>query len=83
VFNTPLAEQGIAGFGIGLATQGYTAIAEIQVRLVCGALCQGAGGARVWAVRTSHALSMVCLPPFRPASVSPAASVCGLHLPGL
>lgn len=30
VFNTPLTEQGIAGFGIGLATMGQTAIAEIQ-----------------------------------------------------
>jgi len=30
VFNTPLSEQGIAGFGIGYATMGYTAIAEIQ-----------------------------------------------------
>ena len=30
VFNTPLSEQGIMGFGIGLATQGSTAIAEIQ-----------------------------------------------------
>ena len=30
VFNTPLAEQGIVGFGIGLAAQGNTAIAEIQ-----------------------------------------------------
>nr|XP_033332406.1 2-oxoisovalerate dehydrogenase subunit beta, mitochondrial [Megalopta genalis] len=30
VFNTPLCEQGIAGFGIGLATFGVTAIAEIQ-----------------------------------------------------
>ncbi|XP_068631089.1 2-oxoisovalerate dehydrogenase subunit beta, mitochondrial [Battus philenor] len=30
VFNTPLTEQGIAGFGIGLATAGATAIAEIQ-----------------------------------------------------
>ncbi|OAD55252.1 2-oxoisovalerate dehydrogenase subunit beta, mitochondrial [Eufriesea mexicana] len=30
VFNTPLCEQGIAGFGIGLATAGMTAIAEIQ-----------------------------------------------------
>ena len=30
VFNTPLSEQGIVGFGIGLATQGSTAIAEIQ-----------------------------------------------------
>lgn len=30
VFNTPLCEQGIAGFGIGLATAGVTAIAEIQ-----------------------------------------------------
>jgi len=30
VFNTPLCEQGIAGFGIGLATTGATAIAEIQ-----------------------------------------------------
>lgn len=29
-FNTPLCEQGIVGFGIGLATQGYTPIAEIQ-----------------------------------------------------
>lgn len=30
VFNTPLTEQGIAGFGIGLASIGGTAIAEIQ-----------------------------------------------------
>ncbi|TFK76253.1 pyruvate dehydrogenase [Pluteus cervinus] len=30
VFNTPLTEQGIAGFGIGVAAMGHTAIAEIQ-----------------------------------------------------
>lgn len=30
VFNTPLCEQGITGFGIGLAVTGVTAIAEIQ-----------------------------------------------------
>ncbi|KAF6763912.1 pyruvate dehydrogenase [Ephemerocybe angulata] len=30
VFNTPLTEQGIAGFGIGMASMGHTAIAEIQ-----------------------------------------------------
>lgn len=30
VFNTPLCEQGIAGFGIGLAVNGATAIAEMQ-----------------------------------------------------
>ena len=30
VFNTPLCEQGIAGFGIGLAVCGATAIGEIQ-----------------------------------------------------
>ncbi|VDK54015.1 unnamed protein product [Gongylonema pulchrum] len=30
VFNTPLTEQGIAGFGIGLAVSGSIAIAEIQ-----------------------------------------------------
>lgn len=30
VFNTPLCEQGIVGFGIGLACAGATAIAEIQ-----------------------------------------------------
>ncbi|CAH1233447.1 PDHB [Branchiostoma lanceolatum] len=30
VFNTPLCEQGIAGFGIGMAVMGATAIAEIQ-----------------------------------------------------
>ncbi|OMJ10161.1 2-oxoisovalerate dehydrogenase subunit beta, mitochondrial [Smittium culicis] len=29
-FNTPLTEQGIAGFGIGVAAAGHTAIAEIQ-----------------------------------------------------
>lgn len=29
VFNTPLSEQGIAGFAIGAATSGSTAIAEI------------------------------------------------------
>ena len=30
VFNTPLCEQGIMGFAVGLATQKTTAIAEIQ-----------------------------------------------------
>ncbi|VDN05897.1 unnamed protein product [Thelazia callipaeda] len=30
VFNTPISEQGIVGFGIGLAVAGSTAIAEIQ-----------------------------------------------------
>lgn len=30
VFNTPLCEQGIAGFAIGYASLGKTAIAEIQ-----------------------------------------------------
>lgn len=30
VFNTPLSEQGIAGFAIGAAVVGSTAIAEIQ-----------------------------------------------------
>jgi 2-oxoisovalerate dehydrogenase E1 component beta subunit len=30
VFNTPLCEQGIVGFGVGLAVAGATAIAEIQ-----------------------------------------------------
>jgi 2-oxoisovalerate dehydrogenase E1 component beta subunit len=30
VFNTPLCEQGIVGFGIGLASMGNRAIAEIQ-----------------------------------------------------
>lgn len=30
VFNTPLSEQGIAGFGIGLAASGATSIAEMQ-----------------------------------------------------
>lgn len=31
VFNSPLSEQGIAGFGIGYASMGKTAIAEMQV----------------------------------------------------
>ncbi|XP_076307779.1 2-oxoisovalerate dehydrogenase subunit beta, mitochondrial-like isoform X1 [Tachypleus tridentatus] len=30
VFNTPLCEQGIVGFGIGMAVAGATAVAEIQ-----------------------------------------------------
>ena len=30
VFNSPLTEQGIAGFAIGMAAQGSTAIAELQ-----------------------------------------------------
>jgi len=30
VFNTPLSEQGIAGFAIGMATSGATTIAEMQ-----------------------------------------------------
>ncbi|KAJ1978996.1 hypothetical protein H4R35_001684 [Dimargaris xerosporica] len=30
VFNAPITEQGIAGFGIGMAVMGHTAIAEMQ-----------------------------------------------------
>ena len=30
VFNSPLCEHGIVGFGIGAATAGITTIAEIQ-----------------------------------------------------
>ena len=30
VFNTPLSEQGIVGFGIGAAAEGMKAVAEIQ-----------------------------------------------------
>ena len=30
MFNTPLCEQGIAGFAIGLSVAGANAIAEIQ-----------------------------------------------------
>ena len=30
MFNTPLCEQGIIGFGIGAAVAGTTSIAEIQ-----------------------------------------------------
>lgn len=30
VFNTPLCEQGLVGFGIGVAAMGSTAVAEIQ-----------------------------------------------------
>lgn len=30
MFNSPLCEQGIMGFGIGMAVQGSTAVAEIQ-----------------------------------------------------
>ena len=30
MFNTPTTEQGIVGFGIGMAAAGTTAIAEIQ-----------------------------------------------------
>jgi len=30
VFNTPLTEQGIVGFGIGVASMGHTAIAEVR-----------------------------------------------------
>lgn len=30
VFNTPLTEQGIVGFGVGMAAQGFTALPEIQ-----------------------------------------------------
>lgn len=41
VFNTPLAEQGIVGFGVGLASQGFTPIAEIQV---CVCVFFGGGG---------------------------------------
>lgn len=30
VFNTPICEQGIVGFGIGYAVAGSTAVAEVQ-----------------------------------------------------
>lgn len=30
MFNTPLSEQGIIGFAIGVAVAGHTSIAEIQ-----------------------------------------------------
>lgn len=30
MFNTPLTEQGLVGFGIGMAAVGHTAIAEVQ-----------------------------------------------------
>lgn len=40
VFNTPLTEQGIAGFGIGLASVGSTAIAEIQFGDYVGLIVQ-------------------------------------------
>ncbi|SPO36545.1 probable branched-chain alpha-keto acid dehydrogenase e1-beta [Pseudozyma flocculosa] len=30
VFNTPLCEQGLVGFGIGMADMGHTAVAEVQ-----------------------------------------------------
>lgn len=30
MFNTPLTEQGIAGFALGLSSVGYQVIAEIQ-----------------------------------------------------
>jgi 2-oxoisovalerate dehydrogenase E1 component beta subunit len=30
VFNSPLCEQGIVGFGIGCAVAGTTAVAEVQ-----------------------------------------------------
>uniref|UniRef100_A0A061R5B9 3-methyl-2-oxobutanoate dehydrogenase (2-methylpropanoyl-transferring) n=1 Tax=Tetraselmis sp. GSL018 TaxID=582737 RepID=A0A061R5B9_9CHLO len=30
VFNTPLSEQGIVGFGVGVAARGFKAVAEIQ-----------------------------------------------------
>lgn len=30
MFNTPLCEQGIVGFGIGAAAAGATVVAEIQ-----------------------------------------------------
>ena len=36
VFNTPLSEQGIAGFGIGYAAMGGTAIAEVGVGQLAG-----------------------------------------------
>mmetsp|Transcript_11011 Transcript_11011/g.31105 ORF Transcript_11011/g.31105 Transcript_11011/m.31105 type:complete len:144 (+) Transcript_11011:163-594(+) len=35
VFNTPLCEQGIVGFGVGAATMGFKAIAEIQFAVSC------------------------------------------------
>lgn len=35
VFNTPLSEQGIAGFGVGLASEGVTAMAELQFADYC------------------------------------------------
>lgn len=44
VFNSPLCEQGIAGFAIGYASMGRTAIAEMQVETVGSTLIQGSRG---------------------------------------
>lgn len=48
VFNTPLTEQGIAGFGIGLASVGGCAIAEIQFGDYVGASYQGHADVKVF-----------------------------------
>lgn len=99
VFNTPLAEQGIVGFGVGLASQGFTPIAEIQV---CVCVLWGGTGAGVCLCAGCHALQAgfqnfaagchashaVCtydVPPLLlfTAAAPPPPAVCGLHIPGL
>ena len=41
VFNTPLTEQGIVGFGIGIASMGHTAIAEVRAEELRGEIGRG------------------------------------------
>lgn len=50
VFNSTLCEQGIAGFAIGYASMGKTAIAEIQV-CECGVLVTSSVRGRCFSIR--------------------------------
>ncbi|KAI5778405.1 thiamine diphosphate-binding protein [Geopyxis carbonaria] len=56
IFNTPLTEQGIMGFAIGLASSGYTALPEIQFAdYVFPALDQLHNEASTWRYRSGGA----------------------------
>ncbi|CAA6658574.1 unnamed protein product [Spirodela intermedia] len=88
VFNTPLCEQGIAGFAVGLAAMGNRAIAEIQFAdYIYPAFDQIVNEAAKFRYRSGNEFNCggdplwSCWPWWHYHSQSPEAFFC--HVPGL